>query len=170
MPEEPKQIDLIDSIATERHVLLDDASFECSCFIYAHVLYISGKRLEKRTLNKISLIEMECALDRIHCQINHFKVRGIISEDSQMYSDIDCISPILEIVISRLRTLIEIYDETLPNPRQKPEKLRLRSEALTVLNQGLLECRRYLIEINGCVNWWGNEVQIKSCQEFRSTG
>jgi hypothetical protein len=167
---EQKPIDLIKSIAEQKRVLLDDKKVECLCFVYGHVLSEIGKRLELTVTNKISMQEMENALDTIHSKLNHLKVSGKINEDDQRYSDIDCISPILEIVIAQLRATIEIHDDTLPDPRRRPERLRIRNDALVFYNQGLLACRRYMIEINQYAQFWSDEAQTEGCQDLRATG
>lgn len=155
-------IGLICEIAQNNHVNLKSRQIECLLLVYALVFKEACKMLDGKVVSKIFIEKIENAFDEIHRELGYLKVK--IDELERSYSDIETISPKLEKALSHLRAMLEVCDLTKPDPRQRPEKLRLRQEALRLYNEDLLACRRYVTEITYQVEWWCEEEDAKDCR------
>jgi hypothetical protein len=154
---------MIEDIAEANGIVLENISIECLLFVYALVFKDAGEMLEKKAedITKKSIKDIRKALEEIHIKFGHLKGEGKLSE--KRYSDIEQISPILETALSHLIAALNMYDQTIPDPQQRPEKLRLRREALRLYGEDLLACRRYVTEINYQIGWWCKEEKAKDC-------
>jgi len=155
-------IGLICEIAQANHINLKSRQVECLLLVYALVFKEACTILDGKVVSKHYIEKFENAFDEIHRELGHLK--GKIKESERSYSDIEQITPTLEKAILHLRAMLEVCDLTKPDPKQRPEKLRLRQEALRMYNEDLLACRRYVAEITDQVGWWCEEEDAKDCK------
>src|SRR5260370_10351441 len=121
---------LIEEIARANNIELENASSDCLLLVYALTFNASQKILEKKfeNVSKSSIERIRCAFEEMHIKFGYLKGDGEIK--GKKYSDVEHIRPLMETVLGHLIAVLDIHDQTKPDPPPSPEKMRLRREAL----------------------------------------
>jgi len=166
MPTSPAA--MIKQIAENNGIELEGTSVDCLLFIYALTFKESETILKKKVekISKRSINRIREALDTINIEFGYLKGEGKLK--GRNCSDVEHIRPIIQAAVGHLDAAFNIHDDTKPDPQQRPEKLRLRREALRLCGEDLSACLGCISYINGKIGWWCKKEKERDCLNGQS--